>query len=234
MEGQLRRPDTPLVTSALASLREVITLLPLSSGNRLPSETDLADRLGISRPVLRQALEVLKQEGLIEARKGSGTYKSASAPPVMAYGTPENLSDLGDCLRFRMVVESAAAALAAQRADATNISAIRHSVEAMENNSDKYSVALEMDMAFHLSVARAAHSRYYEMTLEFLMPHILFGLKLGRQMKAVSPNSTSKRVANEHRAILTAIESRDADQAADKMKEHLSSGIERIFGNRSW
>ena len=116
METPSRRPETPLVTSALASLREVIALLPPSSGNRLPSESDLAERLRISRPVLRQALEVLKQEGLIEARKGSGTYKNADAAPAMAFGAPENLADLDDCLRFRMVVESAAAGLAAQRA----------------------------------------------------------------------------------------------------------------------
>ncbi len=137
-------------------------------------------------------------------------------------------------MRFRMVIESSAAAIAARRADQHAIARIRETVTMMEAGQSNEAKVLETDMAFHRAVAVAAHSRYYLMTLETLMPHILFGLKLARQLRQIPANSTSRRVAAEHHAILSAIESGNEAMAGESMKEHLFSGIERIFGKRGW
>ena len=228
------KADTPLVSNAVVAVRELITMHAIDQGGRLPSETDLAGRIGVSRPVLRQALAVLKDEGVIESRRGSGTYACGSLPTASTYGKPETLADLEDCLRFRMIVEGAAAAEAARRADKAAIDDIRATVMAMENGPSRDSAVAETDMAFHSAVARATRSRYHAMTLEFLMPHILFGLRLGRQLHSVPPDITSRRVASEHRAIFQAIESGDGALAAETMREHLSAGLARIFGKRSW
>lgn len=225
---------TPLVANAVAAMRELISMPAYAGGGKLPSESDLAIRIGVSRPVLRQALEVLKEEGAITSRRGSGTYALGGTPTVQPYGKPESLADLEDCMRFRMVVESAAAALASHRADEASLADMRRAVQALEEGQPQDKMVLETDMTFHLSIARATRSRYYVMTLEHLMPHILFGLKLARELRDVAPDVTSKRVAAEHRAILSAIESRNETMAADCMRDHLSSGIDRIFGNRTW
>jgi GntR family transcriptional repressor for pyruvate dehydrogenase complex len=225
---------TPLMANAVAAVRDMIALPAYAHGSRLPSESVLAERLGISRPVLRQALAVLKQEGLIESRRGSGTFTCGKTPAILPFGQPESLADLEDCMRFRMVIETAAAGLAARRADPAAVAGIRQSVQDMENGQVKDSSILESDLAFHIAIAQATRSRYYVMTLETLMPHILFGLKLARQLRQVAPNATSRRVAAEHRAILSGIESGNESAAANAMREHLNSGIQRIFGNKSW
>jgi GntR family transcriptional regulator, transcriptional repressor for pyruvate dehydrogenase complex len=235
MGRSLERTDTPLVTNAVEAIRGIIAMPAHSPGGRLPSESALAEQIGISRPVLRQALAVLKDEGLIEARRGSGTYsrnKPSSSP--QAYGHLESLADLEDCMRFRMVIESAAAELAARHGDDGAVSEIRDAVAKMESGSPRDDALFETDMAFHLAVARAARNRYYAMTLEMLIPHVVLGLKLGRQLRHVPLDAASKRVAGEHDAILRAIESGDGPLAAKRMEEHLSSGIQRVFGNRSW
>ena len=162
--------ETPLIANAVSALRDIIALPAFTQGTRLPSENELAARIGISRPVLRQALSVLKEEKIIESRRGSGTFKIATNSKPVTYGAPENLADLRECLRFRIVLESAAAALAAERCDAASIGEIRKTVEAMEGPKTKDITVLEVDMDFHLAVARAARSRYYVMTLEFLRP----------------------------------------------------------------
>jgi GntR family transcriptional regulator, transcriptional repressor for pyruvate dehydrogenase complex len=228
------RQDTPLVTNAVAAIRDMIAMPAYAPGTRLPSESELAGRIGISRPVLRQALSILKGEGLIESRRGSGTFTSGKPSSALSFGQPESVADLEDCLRFRMVIESAAAGLAARHATPADLNAIRQPVAAMEHGVGKDQDVLENDLAFHMAVSRATGSRYYVMTLETLMPHILFGLRLGRQLRHVSPDATSKRVAAEHRAVLTAIENGDEARSAEAMREHLAAGIKRIFGNRSW
>jgi GntR family transcriptional repressor for pyruvate dehydrogenase complex len=231
---QGERQETPLVANAVATVREMLALPAYARGARLPSESELAERIGISRPVLRQALSILKEEGLLESRRGSGTYTRATSGSAYAFGQPETLADLEDCLRFRMVIESAAAGLAARRADAAAIDDIRRAVEKMESGQKKDSTVLDTDLQFHLAVARATRSRYYVMTLETLVPHIMFGLQVGRQLRHVAADATSRRVAAEHRLVLEAIESGDETGAADRMREHLAEGIQRIFGDKEW
>lgn len=229
------RLNTPLVNLAVTHLREVLAQQSFAGGGRLPAEAELASQLGVSRPVLRQALSVLRDEGLVESRRGSGTFaRPLSKPTAAIFGKPESIGDLEDCLRFRAVIESRSAAEAARRKTSDSISKIEAAVRAMETCPPRDSAVAENDMNFHIAVARATGNRYYGMTLEFLQPHILFGLQLGRQLRNVPPDITSRRVAQEHRAILEAIKHGDAHKAAERMEAHLSAGIERIFGNRSW
>ncbi|MBE2278108.1 MAG: FadR family transcriptional regulator [Rhodobacteraceae bacterium] len=208
-----------------------------TQGGRLPPEEALAAELGISRPVLRQALAQLKAEGLLESRRGSGTYiRPAAAKPeaLPGYGMPETLADLEDCLRFRMVIEELAAAEAARRRAPAALRELAQAVEAMERAPVTEAQNFEADMAFHLAIARATENRYIFMTLSFLMPHIRICLQMGRQLRAVPLNLASRRVAGEHRAILASIESGNAEDAAQRMHDHLLAGIERVFGKRGW
>lgn len=226
--------DTPLVEHALAALRDMLAEPAFVAGGRLPTELALSERFGVSRPILRQALAIMKEEGLIEARRGSGTFARRRENQATAYGRPETLGDLEDCLRFRMVIESAAAADAARRADADAIAAIRESIDLMQKGSHSEKSIGELDMSFHMAIARATGNRYPAMTLQFLMPHIQIGLQMGRQLRAMQANVTSKRVAAEHSEILAAIVDRNPDAAAQRMNDHLLAGIERIFGKRTW
>jgi GntR family transcriptional repressor for pyruvate dehydrogenase complex len=226
--------ESPLVEHAVAGLREMLAEPAFVAGGRLPTELALSERFSVSRPILRQALAILKDEGLIESRRGSGTFARRGESQATAYGRPETLGDLEDCLRFRMVIESAAAADAARRADAGAIAAIRESIDLMQKGSHSERSIAELDMSFHMAIARATGNRYPAMTLQFLMPHIQIGLQMGRQLRAIPANVTSRRVATEHLEILTAIVDRNPEAAAQRMNDHLLAGIERIFGKRNW
>jgi len=226
--------NSPLVEHAVAALREMLAEPAFVVGGRLPTELALSERVGVSRPILRRALAILKDEGLVESRRGSGTFARRGQSQAATYGRPETLGDLEDCLRFRMVIESAAAADAARRADTDAIAAIRASIDLMQKGSHSETSIAELDMRFHMAIARATGNKYSAMTLQFLMPHIQIGLQMGRQLRAIPANITSKRVAAEHSEILAAIVDRNPDAAAQRMNDHLLAGIERIFGKRAW
>ncbi len=221
-----------MVANTLEAVREMLAVPAFIPGGRLPSEVSMADRLGVSRPVLRQALAVLKKEGIIKSARGSGTYVRGGRSS--AIGAPESLVDVENCMRFRMIVECAAAAEAARNADAATIKDIQGALEAQEASKGHDHAIIEADMAFHMAVSRTTRNRYHVMTLEILQPHILVGLKMGRQLQAVSLDIISRRVLKEHRAIYEAIKQHDEELAAERMREHLSAGIERIFGGRTW
>lgn len=231
---QREASETPLVVNAIAALRELVCQPAYAGGAKLPSEPEVARKLGISRPVLRKALAVLKNEGLIESRRGSGTYSSGRRPAIITFDRPESLAELEDCMRFRMVIESAAAAEAARRKDAGAVKEIRCAITRMEKGRHLPAGVLGGDMDFHLAVARAARSRYYLLTLNTLKPHIMFGLNLARQLNNIPPDVVSKRVIAEHRAVLSAIEKGNEEKAAAAMRYHLLQGIDRIFKERSW
>lgn len=229
-----KQSETPLVTNAIVAVRELVALPAYMNGARLPSEPEVASRIGVSRPVLRQALAALKAEGLIQSRRGSGTYATGQHSATLTFGRPETLSDLEDCMRFRMVIESAAASEAARRADSASLNQIHRAVQRMKTGVREPNSVLGLDMEFHIAVARAARSRYYSLTLETLMPHIMLGLNLARQMRNIPATVNSKRVIAEHQKILSAIKNGDERRASAAMRQHLQKGIERIFGDRSW
>jgi GntR family transcriptional regulator, transcriptional repressor for pyruvate dehydrogenase complex len=221
-----------MVTSTVTAVREMLNFPAFVPGGKLPSEVSMAARIGVSRPVLRQALSVLKQEGVIESTRGSGTFLRGGRSS--AIGAPESIAELEHCMSFRMIVECAAAAAAALHADAADIKEIQATVEALETKPPREHKVVEADLAFHLAISRATHNRYYVMTLEILQSHILLALKMARQLQSIPLSAASRRVGLEHRAILHAIKRRDQDLAAERMREHLSAGIERMFGGRGW
>lgn len=144
-------PEKPLILESLAEARpssyadqvygrilhDILNGV-FQPGARLPTENELAERFGVSRPVVREALARLRVDGLVEARRGSGTYVLSRPSQTL----PE-LADLEDISRFlryqelRFHVEGQAAALAAERRTEKQLAAI---VEAHETFADRKSV----------------------------------------------------------------------------------------------
>ncbi|MFJ4291060.1 FadR/GntR family transcriptional regulator [Cupriavidus sp. NPDC089707] len=111
-------PDTspvlsnqPLSERVYLQLRQMLKTVPRDT--RLPGELEMAGRFGVSRPVLRQALERLRAEGLIYARKGSGNFVG-SPPQVVPFGPLTSIADVRSFLEFRCNLESEMVALAAR------------------------------------------------------------------------------------------------------------------------
>jgi DNA-binding FadR family transcriptional regulator len=199
---------------------------------RLPGETALSQRLGVSRPVLRQALARLRDEGRIYARKGSGTYVTDALPQAnpMSLSTLENIADIRAFLEFRCFVEGEAAARAAVMRTTEQMDHVRLCRERFDQALANGSDAIEEDIAFHDAVAQACGNRFFSMTMSALAPQTRFSIGLSRSLAGRPQGERRVGVCQEHAAIEHALEQQDANAARDAMASHLHGGIARLFG----
>ena len=201
---------------------------------RLPSEDAMAKELGISRPVLRLALERLRTENRIYSRKGSGHYvkPKGAAPPAIAYGALAGIPDIRDFLMFRMTIEMEGAALAAAAPGQDNLAKIEHAQECMQHAFDERRPGIDEDLAFHIAIARASGNRFYALTMESLADQMRLSVRLIRDLSAEAVSVRKDAIISEHAAIAQAIAGRDPERARCAMQAHLLGGMVRLFGEK--
>lgn len=160
-----QRIRAPKLSDSIAEqLEELILEGALKPGEKLPPERELAIRLEVSRPSLREAILKLKTQGLVESRRGGGTYiRDIVADPVtnpllhLLKGHPETVFDV---LELRHALEETAAQLAAERATEGDLQRLRECYEAayrLDTERDPVADA-QADAAFHLAIAEASHN----------------------------------------------------------------------------
>lgn len=197
---------------------------------RLPSESELAERLCVSRPIVREALGRLRDDGLIESRRGSGSYVlRRPAPDVRSFAPISSISDIQRCFVFRIAVEGEAAALAAKTRDEDGLLKLRHAFIALEIVSEQGRLGVEEDIAFHRAVAETTGNHFFVTTLNGLHEQIATGISVNRNLSLIQPRSRLLTVQREHKAILNAIESGDEAAARQAMQTHLDSARRRVF-----
>jgi DNA-binding FadR family transcriptional regulator len=200
---------------------------------RLPSERDLAERLEVSRTVIREATKRLELQGVLEVRHGSGMrfVDKAYAPLSDAVERllPDAAARLQQLAEARLIVEPQVARLAAERCKAEHRKALRLS-------QDKLAAAIETadavaaDLEFHRVLARAAGNRILELLLESLG-------ELGRTSRQATLASTGiARAVEHHGLILHAVEKRRGQAAFDAMQAHMlgsSRDLKKYFSAHS-
>ncbi|MGK9053624.1 FadR/GntR family transcriptional regulator [Neorhizobium sp. CSC1952] len=196
---------------------------------RLPTEHDLAAEFEVSRPVIREALRRLRDQGLIYSRRGAGSFvRSVGLKEPLGFGQLENIADLLNCYEFRLTLEPAAAAAAATRHDKDSLAAIRQALELMRDATNRQSHREDADFQFHLAIARAAQNNYFSTAMEALKDHIAVGMKFhGVSVKREAAGLL--RVFAEHEAIAKAIEAKDGEAAQKLMRDHLTGSRDRLF-----
>lgn len=232
---QALRPVKPvrLVQSVVDRLMAYILANNLQPGDLLPPQRDLADSLEVSRPILRQAVVQLENDGVVFVRQGSGMY--VSRVPVArsdAAQTPEHRltssSDHADTafyshesafavLEARMVIESEIAALAARRATPADIEEMEQSLANIQTAIREKKATVSATSRFHRSLAKAAHSSVLARILEELAQPMMIG---GLRIESALPEVMGSEEAN-HRTIFAAIQSGDEEMARTAMREHL-------------
>jgi GntR family transcriptional regulator, transcriptional repressor for pyruvate dehydrogenase complex len=191
---------------------------------RLPSELELAKQFSMSRPVIRQALARLRQEGVIQSRQGSGSFVREVEPapasePRVQFPTISSLADLDAFLNFREGLEVEAAATAARRHTEVQVQEMADAAGRVARGTSDSSVPMS-DYAFHLAVAAASNNSFYANTLASLREHMLIGLNLEWSFSGTQPEFRNT-VAIQHQAIIDAIASRSPERARSAMREHL-------------
>lgn len=218
-----RLPEN-IVKNLLALLKEK----KLQPGDRLPPERELAERLQVSRPSLREALRALSIMHVVEIRQGSGTYISALEPKslvehldfVFALADSTYLS----LFEARKVIEVGICGLAAQRITDAEISRLEECLSKSLlglNNADLY---LQADVELHEIITEAAASPI----LGRVMASISHLGRASRQRTVVLPG-IAHQVIEDHRAIVHALKMRDPEAARLAMYQHLTHVEERLL-----
>jgi GntR family transcriptional repressor for pyruvate dehydrogenase complex len=234
--------DTPGTATSTLGERVYFALLDdIAAGRyavdgRLPGELRLAERFGVSRPVLRQALGRLRSEGIVVSRQGAGHFVARNGERTgLGYGRLHSIPDVQRCLEFRCGLESDAARRAALISDPDSCRTIERAMRLMERESRRGHLSVEADFAFHVAIAQATRNRFFVMTLEALREPVLFGIRLIRSLSTTHQDERRRVVIAEHRLIYEAIRDRQPERAQQAMTRHLEAGISRMFneGERS-
>ena len=210
---------TRLYERVVERLRELIADRGLRAGDRLPPERELAERLGVSRASIRQAVVVLEVQGLVEVRHGGGTYlRRDRAEGDSLDELVERRRRLPEVLDAREGLETELAELAAQRRTAADLAAVEAALERMREQIDAGGRGEDGDRRFHAAVTAAARSG---LLAEF-MRTIDAAIAESRQESLRQPGRPAQSLA-QHVRIAAAVRAGDPDEARAAMREHLAT-----------
>ncbi|MFN3938215.1 MAG: FadR/GntR family transcriptional regulator [Gemmobacter sp.] len=215
-----------LSTAVVRQIEALILRGILRPGERLPSERDLADRMEVSRPSLREAIAELQQRGLLVSRAGSGLFVaevlgSAFSPALIElFRTHETAVD--DYLAFRRDMEGLAAARAATVGSDTDLAVVGTIFAKMEAAHARRSAADEArhDADFHMAIVEASHNVVMLHMMRSMYDLLREGVFYNRQAM-FRQRTTRDTLLDQHRAINTALQARDPAGARRAVETHL-------------
>lgn len=207
-----------------ARLVDAITLGLLADEEQLPSEAELAAQFGVSTVTVREALVALRQQGLVETRRGRSGGSFVRAPENPSPGSWRerlrlvSLSDLRDVGDHYLAIAGAAAKLAAERSSPEDVERLRLATEDLR--SARGADVSRAERLFHLEIAAAAQSPR--------LTHQEIHLQAERGGLLWLPLDSPSHAYAEHRAITAAIAEADGELARKLTEEHLMGALERL------
>ncbi|MCP4578174.1 MAG: FadR family transcriptional regulator [Deltaproteobacteria bacterium] len=205
-------------------LEKLIKEGQLAPGNKLPSERQLIDMLGVGRSSLREALNKLEVMGYVEIKKRKGIFvksidSTLQLDPLRRI-MQEDKNSIVQLYEIRSDIEQASAHAAALERNEKDLDEIRKCLEGFESRKGLLHFTWEHDQAFHAAIARATHNFFrihvtmsiFDFSKEFIQP-IIEGF--------ADTKENISAIVQQHASIFKAIESKHADDAREKMKEHL-------------
>jgi len=202
----------------------------LEAGTKLPSESAMARHFGVSRTVIREAIAALKADGLLETRKGSGTYvrdvaqiRAQNADLV----TEASIQSLLNLIEVRRGMEAESAALAAQRRTPAQLAEIEHSLRRIEEAVAGGTDGVEEDTRFHQAIAAATGNPYWVRLMEMFAQPIRSAVRVTRANEARRDDFV-RQVQAEHQRIVDAIATGDPDLARAAAATHMEQAAQRV------
>ncbi|MCT8997463.1 FadR/GntR family transcriptional regulator [Chelativorans intermedius] len=220
----------PLSEKIYQMLKHRITRGHYRANEKLPAEKDLSVQFGVSRPVLRAALEKLREDGLIVSRQGAGNFVRLTRETALGYTPVETIADIQRCYEFRLTVEVDAAGLACQRRNREVLDEMARALDLLSDATGSRLHREDADFAFHLAIARASNNQYYSETLKALRAHIYVGMKMHGEALMSDGAAALEQVLEEHREIYNSIVDKDQLRAREAMRLHIVHSRERLFG----
>jgi GntR family transcriptional repressor for pyruvate dehydrogenase complex len=222
-----------LYEQVVEQLQELIVSGGLQPGDRLPPERQLAEQLGVSRTVIREAIKTLEERGLVEVLTGSGTYVLQMDPGIVSESigllVQQYACSFDHLNEVRRMLQIEIAGLAAERAEPEDIEAMEEALQEMEtavanirNHPDQLGDFVEADLNFHNALAEATQNPLLSVLLEPISDLLLEF----RRLASSTPGALEDALSY-HRKILEQVKARDASICREVMREHLANAEER-------
>ncbi len=210
---------------AIDKIKQMIVAGELRPGDRLPREPDLAERLGLSRNSLREAVRALALIRVLDVRQGDGTYVTSLDPALLldalSFVVDFHRDDtVLEFLEVRRILEPAATALAAQRATDTDVTALREVLDGLGENPTVEELVAN-DLEFHRLIAACAGNN----VLSSLLDSLSGPTTRARIWRGLTQEGAVAKTREQHAAILEAIAARQADLARSWATVHVA-GVE--------
>jgi GntR family transcriptional repressor for pyruvate dehydrogenase complex len=215
------------VERIVENLINLIKMRSLQMGDKLPPERQLCEIIGVSRPILREALKALQVMNIIDIRQGAGAYVKSLEPEDVV----EHLdivfhmdsSLYRDLYEARRVLEAAIAGMAAVNISDAEIEAIEENVRQAAARMDDEQLFLKRDMELHEMILRAAGNRVIPVFMQSINRLSLLIRKQSNAQPLIRQNTIQ-----DHESIISALKSRDPEKAARAMERHIAN-VEKAF-----
>jgi GntR family transcriptional repressor for pyruvate dehydrogenase complex len=215
-------------------IQKLIVQESLLPGDKLPGERELAERMGVSRTVIREAIRALSVRGLVQVKSGCGTYvqklspKDAAASLGLFLRLQQSPGYFRHVYEVRRMIEVEAAGLAAGRATTEDRVAMQAAIEGMDTHRHDPEEYVAHDIAFHQAIAAATHNDLFGVLLgpisDLLMAMVRVSLG--------APGAAEEGLVH-HRNILRWIAAGDPEQARQAMRDHVDHAQELVTTARS-
>lgn len=199
-------------------------------GSKLPTEHVLSETLEVSRPVLRQALKQLREDGVVVSRQGSGSFvQRRPETAILEFAPVGSIADIQRTFEFRAAVEGEAAYLAAERRTDRDLSKMLAQLKELDRCIREGELGVDADEAFHEAICVASGNQYFTAARTSMKANILTGLNLTRNLSLGKSLERMELVQQEHYLIMDALERGDQDAARVAMRSHVESARKRVF-----
>jgi GntR family transcriptional repressor for pyruvate dehydrogenase complex len=208
---------------AIDKIKEMIVSGELGPGDRLPKEADLADRLGLSRNSLREAVKALSLIHVLDVRQGDGTYVTSLEPRLlldaMTFVVEFHRDDtVLEFLAVRRILEPAATAMAASRISEQQLDALSAQLDAL-GAAPSVEELVACDLEFHRGIVQSSGNS----VLCSLLDGLSGPTTRARIWRGLTQEDAVARTLREHRAILAALRDRDVEAARSWATVHIAS-----------
>lgn len=212
-----------------AFLRSRVLAGALKPGDRLIPERELAAQLGVSRPILREALRALNMLGIVEIKDRVGTVVRRPDVSVLndffTFAIAQTSDVVEDVMQARIAIECQAIRLACDRAAVVDLERLATALAAIAPTIDDPEAGGRADFAFHRALVRAGRSDTLSVLYD-AMQEVLMTSHLARRRTLDAFGSIRSYLIEDHRRIFQAVVARDPERADRVLREHFAIGDE--------
>lgn len=213
-----------VVENVLQQIRNAISVGRFKSGDRLPSEFELMEELGVSRNSLREAMKILSAIGIVEIRRGDGTYICTEIKPSfidsVAYSILLGNSSAEELIEFRQTLDEDVLALAVRKCTDDDIAQLQEYINQMRIRfkNGEIGAAATLDYQFHLYLAKCTHNRFLERMM--LGVYNLFEHSIEKNIRTEELFASADQ---HHQEMVNCLLERDEQRVHEVIERSLSS-----------